>query len=101
MRLNRWILRVATVSLAMVSASLVAAQSASGPLALRTDAVSIEPAAKPDDTTAVDDREPLALKTAVELALKHSTGLAIADADKQVAERGVAQSKYMFLPQFI
>src|SRR5437016_5879486 len=99
MPLSRWILSLASVSLPVVGATVAMAQSASGPLALRTDAVNMESTAKVDDTSAADDREPLTLKTAVDLALKHSTGLAMADADKKVAERGLAQSKYTFVPQ--
>src|SRR5438270_3451339 len=101
MRLKRWILNMAIGALAIVGASLAMAQRASGPLALRTDAVSMEPSAAKGDEGTADNREAVTLKTAVELALKHSTGLAIAEADKKIADRGVAQSKYMFMPQFI
>src|SRR5207248_2139636 len=71
----------------------------SGPLALRTDPVIVS-ATKGDEPPA-ENREALTLKTAVALALKHSTGIAIAELDQKKAERGVAESRYMFVPQVI
>src|SRR5438270_277061 len=56
MRLNRWILSMATVSLAVVGASLAVAQSTNGPLALRSDAVSLEGAAAKGDGGTADER---------------------------------------------
>lgn len=96
---NFWIRAAMLAAIVSLVATAGLAQSSSGPLALRTDAVSIEPTATKADDGAAEDREPLTLKTAVELALKHSTGLAIAEADKKIADRGVAQSKYAFVPQ--
>jgi outer membrane protein len=43
--------------------------------------------------------EPLTLKRAVQLALQHSTGIAIADADEKRAEQNVLAQKNLFLPQ--
>jgi outer membrane protein TolC len=43
--------------------------------------------------------EPLTLRRAVQLALQHSTGIAIADADEKRAEQNVLAQKYLFLPQ--
>jgi outer membrane protein TolC len=92
-RVNR--IAIAGVFLAGVATF---AQNANGPLALRTDAVDLS-ATKSSEGAAEPSREPMTLKTAVGLALKHSTTLAIAQADEQKAQKGVAESRYMFLPQ--
>jgi outer membrane protein TolC len=43
--------------------------------------------------------EPLTLKRAVQLALQHSTGIAIADADEKRAEQNVLEQRNLFIPQ--
>lgn len=75
-----------------------AAQVGSGPLSLRNDGVG-GAFTEGAEAAPASDRQPVTLKMAVELALKHSTGLAIAQADEKKAERGVAENKYMFMPQ--
>ncbi len=79
--------------------SLSMGQSASGPLALRADSV----AAVTDEkvSQAPVTREPVTLKQAVALALSHSTGVSIAQADQKIAERNLAQQRFTFLPQVV
>jgi outer membrane protein TolC len=43
--------------------------------------------------------EPLTLRRAVQLALQHSTGIAIADADQKRAEQNVLEQRNLFIPQ--
>lgn len=96
---NLWT-RAATLA-AILSLNHVGAlaQTATGPLALRTDSVALAPEKGEDGVTEADDREPITLRAAVELALKHSTGLAVAQYEQKVSERGMAQAKYAFVPQ--
>ena len=75
------------------------ARTTSGPLALRNDEVTAPLVASEELIPGSSNRQPLTLKTAVELALKHSLGLAIAQADQKKAEHGVAESRYAFMPQ--
>ena len=90
--------RIAIVGALAATTLSAFAQTANGPLALRTDAVDM-PAAKVTEGAPEPMGEPMTLKTAVALALKHSTAMAIAEADTKKAQRTVAENKYMFLPQ--
>jgi outer membrane protein TolC len=54
---------------------------------------------KAGDGAAAPRGDPMTLKEAVGLALKHSTALAIAQADAKKAEKSVAENRYTFLPQ--
>jgi outer membrane protein len=96
---NKTILSVnKTVVLSLLGViGTVACAQQSGPLALRTDAVILSPPATND--LPADRGEQLTLKQAVELALRHSTSMAIAQADQKKAERGVAGLRGAFLPQ--
>lgn len=93
-QVNRFAL-VAIVTLACAW-SIGACAQTSGPLALRTDAVPVAESMRADEPSVA---EPLTMRHAVELALEHSTGIAIANADRKKAEHGVAEQRYMFVPQ--
>src|SRR5437588_10839151 len=43
--------------------------------------------------------EPVTFQRAIELALKHSTAIAIADLDQRRAERGYAEARAAYTPQ--
>src|SRR3954452_5280410 len=43
--------------------------------------------------------EPLTLKRAVQLALQHSTGIAIANADQNRAQQNLLEQRNLFIPQ--
>lgn len=100
MRMNSTLLRIsACTGLAAIFSAAASGQSSSGPLALRTDPVVAVSTDKADPAPAV--RQTVTLKEAVALALSHSTGVTIAQADKKIAERNLAQQRYAFLPQIM
>src|SRR5438874_7662676 len=54
------------------------------------------PAAEPEPKT-----EPLTFQRAVELALKNSAAIAIADLDQRRAERGLSEARAAYTPQLM
>ena len=92
--------RVAIMACFAASVTLASAQTTSGPLALRTDAVPMTDLVKAEEPTP-ERTETLTLRRAVELALEHSTGVKIAQYDQKKAERSLAEAKYAFIPQVV
>src|SRR6185312_16615476 len=100
MKITDHMLRVgAGLALGIALSGTAFGQSSNGPLALRTDSVATVTNEKPEPAPVI--REQLTLKQAVALALGHSTGVSIAQADQKIAERNLAQQKYAFLPQIV